>query len=215
MFCQICSFLFFCSCVDINYQKPVYSYKDLQEIVIYDAYLLEDKKEIKEFKRNFTIAINNFCDTRYERCTTQGYCDLFYEQCKDRLDGSETPEEVMKERLRYRVKEGFEFSSIAYCYDYTKTENKIPGFTKKDLRVRLYSKEGKLLSEGFPTLWRRNDYVYRVRVYLPYHEEGHKISVIQSEEEKETVVYETRMRSQSNLKEISDFFQEIASPRPY
>ena len=200
MFCQICSFLFFCSCVETNYQKPVYPDKDLKEIFISGSYGIADKKKLEALKKE--LIANENCNTKHETCGHKLY-------------SSETLEEALAGRFRYVGREGFQYSYSMYCYN--ETENKEPVteksiLTKENLRARLYSKEGRLLSESLLIL-RKDDIhdIYFVEIYLPYDDSGHTIAIVRLEEKKEIIIEERRMETQSKLQKSSEVYMSFGN----
>jgi len=176
MFCMICSFLFFCGCI-VPTQPPepiVYLDKPLEEIIIYGTYYPEDRKKRKELIKELT---------EKEPCYENNLC-----LSSPVLYSDETLEEALNGRFATWGKESFSYSESYYCYN--ETEDK--GYRiRRNLKARLYNKEGELLSEGFLRLRKDSHYNhYSVSAYLPHHEEGDKIVFVRLEGKKEKVFYE-------------------------
>jgi len=88
-----------------------------------------------------------------------------------------------------------------YCYN--ETDDKEP-ILDKNVLVRLYDKEGHLLSKDFLRWrWELNPISQNVISYLPYHDEGYKIRVVRLKGKKEITLYEIRTPTQSRLREVS------------
>jgi len=88
-----------------------------------------------------------------------------------------------------------------YCYN--ETDDKEP-ILDKNVLVRLYDKEGHLLSKDFLRLGGKlNPISQNVISYLSYHDEGYKFHVVQLKGKKETVLYETEIYTQEELREFS------------
>ena len=172
-------------------QKPVYPDKDLREIVISGSYSPEDKKALEELKTE--LLKNERCNrgSKLVRCEYNS------------LSVGETLEEALKNRFSDVGKEGFTYSYSMYCYNETK--HKESGSVKKNLKARLYSKEGKLLSERFLILDKSSNHeIHYVVAYLPYHDEGHKILIVRLKGNKEVILDEINMLTQSELQKESE-----------
>ena len=201
MFCQICSFLFFCTCVgDPPFSRKhlpiIYPDKDLKEIIILIDYYPEDSKALEELKEELE---KEFIER--QNCLNDG--DRTYERCRgSRLFTGETLEEALRTRFSVVGKERFsKYSHIQYCYN--KTEDKSYSINK-NFKARLYSKAGEILTESFLRMKKDNEYNhYTVKVYLPYHDEGHKIVFVRLNGKREVILYEKEMLTQPYLEEIS------------
>ena len=155
--------LLFCSCLEKSGPLPelVLPDKDLEEIIIRGRYWPEDPGRVKAIE---------------EARRSIGA-----------LKEGESFEEKFPEALR-AGDERVGHSGIAYCYN--KTQDKKPVFNKK-FRVRLYNREGQLLTEDFLRLESpENNDTSRIAMisYLPYHEEGHKIRTVRLEGKKEIFI---------------------------
>ena len=93
----------------------------------------------------------------------------------------------------------FEWVEEVFCYN--KVKNKTPIFDK-NLKSRLYDKEGKILAEDFI---RSNG--TDVRVYLPYHNNG-ELRLVKLKDGKEITFYTTSLTAESKLKEYVDKYIE-------
>ena len=211
MFCSILSFLTIYSCFtppppesifypdkDLkiiegherkNWKSIVYPDKDLTEITIHGSYYPEDKKEleelIKELRKNGDCATDNSCPP---------FTSLYL------LEG-ESLEEALNGRFFYWGKEHFNYVYSSYCYK--EKENKEYRINK-NLKARLYSQEGELLTESFLRVEKRtNENSYLAETYLPYHEAGYKIVFVSLQGNKENVFFETQMMTQDDLQNRS------------
>ena len=199
-FLVICFFVVGCSANGglSVYRKPVYPDKNLKEIVIRGRYIPENKKELEELKKE--LRTNERCDKNYERCKRYS------------LNMGETVEEALKNRFSGVGEEDFGYSQHReYCYNETDENDKKPVF-RKDLRARLYNREGHLLSEDF-LRWggRLIPKSQSIISYLPYHNEGYKIHVVRLEGKKEMILNEKIMITQAKLREMSYVDNEITN----
>ena len=157
------STLLFCGCPEKRGPLPelVLPDKDLKEIIISGWYWPEDPERVKAIEE------------AYRR--------------RGLIKEWESFEEKYPEALR-AGDERFSYSWWAYCYN--ETRDKEPVFNKK-FRVRLYNREGQLLTEDFLRLEfpdSNNRKIPSIIVYLPYHEKGHKISTVKLEGKKEIFI---------------------------
>lgn len=150
--------------------------KELEQIVVYGYYRPKNPNRLDNFK---------------EEVIRQG-----------RLKPGETFEEKYKHLLDKR-NENFYYSSMSYCYN--RRPKKEPVF-KDNLRIRLYAKDGRLLAEDFLRLERSEDDSFTVVAYLPYHDAGHEIHIVNIQGEKEARLEKLGVNSQSALKEISRLY---------
>ena len=186
------------------FRKPVYPNKNLKEIIVYGTYSLENKEELEKLKKN--LLINERCDPsdRSTRCKYHS------------LNVGETLEEALKTRFLGIGEEGFGYSQYKeYCYNETDENDKKPVF-RKNLKARLYDKEGNLLSEDF-LRWggRTIPESQNVISYLPYHDNGYKIRVVKLEGKKEVILNEKIMVTQEKLREISYVDNEITNSQSW
>ena len=203
-----------------THRKPVYPDKDLKEIKVYGSYFAEDKKALEELKQE--LLTNERCDKNdiTRRCVQPS---LPSERCykSDRIRRciqpslyiGETLEEALRNRFSGLGEEGFSYSQYReYCYNETEEENKNPVFNK-NLRARLYDREGNLLSEDF-LRWdgRSIPKSQSVISYLPYRDEGYKIHVVRLKGKREVILYDIRTPTQSRLREITHYVQTEQPP---
>ena len=185
----ICSFLPISGCLAPSPPESiVYPDKNLTEIIIYGSYYPEDKKEleelIKELNKNGNCATDDSCPRRSRH---------LYE--------GESLEEALNGRFFSWGKEHFNQSESMYCYK--KTKNKEYQI-HKNLKARLYSQKGELLTESSLRLQKDSHYNnYLAETYLPYHEAGDKIVFVNLQGNKENIFYETKMMTQDDLQERS------------
>ena len=100
-------------------------------------------------------------------------------------------------------KERFGYAGIHYCYNETEEYKKQPVF-KDNLRVRLYSGEGKLLTEDHLRIYGSIDPSSQtVSSYLPYHDEGYTFRVVRLKGKKEVSLWETKAHDRFYLMERS------------
>ena len=197
-------------------EKPVYSNKDLKEIIFRGTYYPENPGELEEIEKDYRE--------------------------RGLLKKGETLKEKYPDLFNKRGKELFKHSSSReYCYNKTKIVDRKPVF-KDNLKARLYDKEGNLLSEDFLRLWNpenydeegrySEDYLRRqyyappgaletpehlrmtpeegilslrtVISYLPYDERGYKIRIVRLEGRKEVIIDDSGLIfHQSELREKS------------
>ena len=203
------------------FRKPVYPDKNLKEIKVYGNYFPEDKQALKELKQE--LLTNERCDKNdiTRRCVQPS---LPSERCykSDRIRRciqpslyiGETLEEALKTRYSHVGKESFRYSRYReYCYNETEKENKNPVFNK-NLRARLYDKEGNLLSEDF-LRWNGRSIPESQSVisYLPYHDEGYEFRVVRLKEKKEIVLKKIEIYTQEELREITHYVQNNSTKR--
>ena len=155
--------LLFCSCLEKSAPLPelVLPDKDLKEIIIRGGYWPENQGRVKAIEE------------AYRR---RGF-----------LKEWESFEEKHPEALR-AGDERFSHFWMAYCY--TETKNKKPIFNRR-FKVRLYNREGKLLTEDFLRLEspkNSDDDVFSIIIYLPYHEEGYKIRIVKLQGKREIII---------------------------
>ena len=171
-----------------NWQSIVYPDKNLTEITIHGSYYPENKEKrkkiIEELIENGDCATDNSCPH------SPHYL----------LEG-ESLEEALNSRYLYVGKEHFYYVYSSYCYK--EKENK-KYHMNKNLKARLYSQEGELLTESFLRLKKRNnENSYLAKTYLPYHEAGDKIVFVSLQGNKENVFFETQMMTQDDLQNRS------------
>ena len=109
-------------------------------------------------------------------------------------------------------KDYIDFQIKAYCYDIKPHKESI---FRKNLKARLYDKEGNVLAEdylrcdrnldGLETCHKRT-YPY-LNFYLPYSKKAYKVQVIKQEEEKEIILNEKELLSYEEIKESRDYFK--------
>ena len=187
------------------FRKPVYPDKDLKEIKVYGRYYPEDKQALKELKQE--LLRNERCDKndRTIRCPRPGLRSLYI---------GETLEEALRNRFSGLGEEGFSYSPYReYCYNETEKEDKKPVFNK-NLRARLYDKEGNLLSEDF-LRWdgRSIPESQSVISYLPYLNEGYEFRVVRLKGKKEIVLKKIEIYTQEELREITHYVQNNSTKR--
>ena len=112
-------------------KKPNFPDTNLKEVIIYGDYSSENPNYVEELKKDY---IEN------------GY-----------LKEGETFEEKYPEFLD-RGEERFQFETTNYCYNKTKEEDRNRPMLNKNLRVRVYDKEGKMIYEDFVRLLYPEDY---------------------------------------------------------
>ena len=109
--------------------------------------------------------------------------------------------ESLEERYPSIGKERFFYTEDMYCYN--AKSNKEPVFNK-NLKARLYDKEGNLLSEDF-LRWDGplSPELQGVISYIPYHNEGHNILIVSLKEKKEVILEDLYFQSQKSLRNNS------------
>ena len=123
-------------------------------------------------------------------------------QLQEPLPESTFPDKKLEEIVisgRYG-KEQFHYSEVRYCYN--KTDNKEDVFNS-DLKVRLYDKEGKMLSEDFLRSESDDNLSRSVTAYLSYHDEGHEIRIVKLNGNKEILLDTLGFAPQSELIKIT------------
>ena len=163
-------FILSCNCV-VKTPPIDYPDKNLQEFIIYGKY----RPTLEEFKTellNRPICPKN--DWRTKDCG---------------LVEGETFEEALKNRFTGVGKEGFTYSGSYYCYNKTE-EYKKPPIYKKNLKIKLYDKQGNLLSEDFLRQREKSPIpdFQSVYAYVPYHENAGKIYITKQEDKKEVII---------------------------
>ena len=114
------------------------------------------------------------------------------------------------DRPEFREKEErYSSSGKIFCFRDTNEQIKErSAIFDPNLRVRLYDKTGKVISEDFlrdsaPDLDEAGPYERTVVSYLPHHEEGHKIKIVQLASEGETVIATLAFYTLEELREDS------------
>ena len=122
---------------------------------------------------------------------------------EDLLKEGESVEEAIQDRYQDDIQEYFNYSEMRYCYQ--KSNDKKPVFNR-NLRSRLYDREGILLMEDFLRLEKccrfHDDDPWLVS-YLPYHNEGYEIRIVRLEGTKETALYTTPFISHAGLLKVT------------
>ena len=105
--------------------------------------------------------------------------------------------------LPWMGKERFIYSKSFYCYNKTE-ENKKKPIYNKNLKIKLYDKNGTLLVEDF-LRWdgRPIPESQSVTSYLPYHEQGDRIHIVRQEGKKELILKDLGVWTQSELRKRS------------
>jgi len=200
------------------FRKPVYPDKNLKEIVVYGHYYPENKNALKELKKELlenerctpqfiTVPNPNIgkCPDKHKPCDTSERTIRISGRCEyPSLKVGETLEEALKNRFSNVGKEGFDYSRYReYCYNETDREDK-ESVLDKNVLARLYDREGRLLSEDFLRWrWEFDLESQSIISYLPYHDEGYKFRVVRLKGKRETVLYETEIYTQEELREFS------------
>ena len=180
--------VFSCSCLESRspasqlLPESTFPDKELEEIIVIGWYSPENQKDIEELKEELLRRPKCKEDsTEPERCG---------------LVSGETVEEAIKNRYPNIGKEQFGYSGKSYCYN--KTNDKEAPFNQ-NLKVRLYDKEGKMLTEDILRTESDDEFHRTVISYLPYHDEGHEIRIIRLERGKEIIIESLAFASQSEL----------------
>ena len=165
-------------------RKPIYPDKDLKEILITGRYVPEDKGKIKELKKELEEAL--ISEYQSERKISGIISEL-------------SSPDTGKERFIY--------SSTMYCYNEKSSKESV---LDKSLKARLYDKEENLLSEDF-LRWDGPFYPESQSVisYIPYHNEGHEIFIVNLKEEKEVILKKLSVQSQEKLREKSIAYDPV------
>ena len=169
---------------DKPFVKPKLPDKDLKEIIIHGIYAPEDEEITKKIKRELR----------------EGNLTEIDRRAKERLLSDKVGDE------------GFGYSSLMYCYNKTREEDK-ETILNKNIRVRLYDEEDNLLSSAY--LRSESEFIHNsqsVIIYLPYHKKGSKYKVIRFEGRKEVFIGESKVFSQAYLAEKSLYYFD--SPHP-
>ncbi len=98
------------------------------------------------------------------------------------------------------TKEKFEYKGSNPCY-YVKKPKK-GDILDKNLRARLYDKDGNILTEDFLRVWDTYDKYFRVISYLPYDDNGHEIRIVRLKDNQEVTLETIEFLSESQLKEL-------------
>ena len=179
-----------CLVKDPNARSPIYPDKSLKEIIIGGSYRAENPKEVEELKKELLrrpICTKENRD-RGERCG---------------LWEGETFEDRLKNRP-YVGKERFIYTEQLFCYNQMKEDKPI---LNKNLRARLYDKEGNLITEDFLRIDGPIDRKSQgVISYIPYNEEGVSIRIVRLKGKKEIILKKLGMFSESKLKKESTIF---------
>ncbi|MCZ0932627.1 MAG: hypothetical protein OXJ52_05700 [Oligoflexia bacterium] len=146
-------------------------------------------KHIGEGKRRVMIEYNNCLSRNRGRENLQEYCHI----------------EVRKEdRIRFQIQ--------SYCYDINQDKESI---FNKNLKARLYDKEGNILAEDYLRCERDLDGTETchkrtspsLNIYLPYSKKAYKVKVIKIDGEKEIVLNEQELLSYKEIKNSKDYFE--------
>ncbi len=99
------------------------------------------------------------------------------------------------------IKEKFEYRGIRYCYYTTKPKKDT---LDKNLRARLYDKDGNILTEDFlrtSEIFRTST---RINSYLPYDDNGHEIRIVRLKDNKEITIETIEFLSEAQLKDFNE-----------
>ena len=127
-----------------------------------------------------------------------------YDHCLLRRQKEENPHKHC-EYLKAREEDSVHFESKAYCYD-IKQDKESP--FKKNLKARLYDKEGNILVEDYLRCDRNLDGTEtcdkettpHLNFYLPYSKQAYEMKVIKTEGAKEIVLNEIKLLSYEEIR---------------
>ena len=168
--------LFSCSCLDrLPASGITFPDKNLEEIIVRGVYYPGGQRGVEALKKSFR----------------EEYLEL---------NDGETIEEAVKNRYQHRLKEDFTHSGERYCYHKMIDQEPI---SNRDLRTRLYDKNGKVLAEDFLRTESEDELYQSITSYLPYHNEGYEIRIVRLEGTKETALYTTPFISHAGLLKVT------------
>lgn len=163
-----------CSCRETKTKETVYPEWDIKEIRIYGRYQPEDPKRLENM-------INNFI-------TGDGVIS------QSRVKNRKEFEERYPHYLDIGDEKFHEHPQFHYCYDRALDNKEFP--FNKDLRVRLYNKEEKIIAEDYLRVTRFDEQnnSFSIVSYILYHKEGHFFQVVRLEGTKEVVLWKPGKR---------------------